>query len=100
MPLKHARPFVAGNSLYIMGHAGDLGVMRSDDWGATWSTPVWFTKGESWHQAPCNVHYTRGRVYLVMETKTDPEFKGWSVSVLAPVVLSAAVTDDLTQKSS
>ncbi len=100
MPLKHARPFVAGDSLYIVGHAGDLGVMRSDDWGATWMEPVWLTEGESWHQAPCNVHYTRGRVYLVMETKTDRDFKGWSVSVLAPVVMSAKVTDDLLDKAS
>lgn len=99
MPLKHARPFVAGKSLYIVGHAGDLGVMRSDDWGATWSEPAWLTDGESWHQAPCNVLYTRGRVYLVMETKTDREFKGWSVSVLAPVVLSAKVTDNLLEKT-
>ena len=34
-PMLHARPFVAGDSLYIIGHAGDLGVMRGDDWGAT-----------------------------------------------------------------
>ena len=100
MPLRHARPFVAGKRLYIIGHSGDLGVMRSDDWGTTWTDATWFTEGENWHQAPCNVHYTRGRVYLVMETKTDPDFKGWSVSVLAPVVLSASVDDDLTKKES
>ncbi len=100
MPLRHARPFVAGNSLYVLGHAGDLGIMRSDDGGETWSAPSWFTEGQSWHQAPCNVHYARGRIYLVMERKTDPAFKGWQVSVLAPVVLSADVSDDLTKRES
>lgn len=100
MPLKHARPFVAGENLYILGHAGDLGIMRSEDWGGTWSAPSWLTEGESWHQAPCNVHYARGRIYLVMETKTDPDFRGWSVSVLAPVVMSARVTDNLLDKES
>ncbi|HNT89532.1 MAG TPA: sialidase family protein [Candidatus Hydrogenedentes bacterium] len=98
MPLIHARPVTAGKSVYVIGHRGDLGVMRSDDEGATWSGPHWLTKKQSWHQAPCNVHYTRGRVYLVMERKTDPEFKQWPVSVLAPVVLSADVTADLTQR--
>jgi len=99
MPLKHARPFVAGDSLYVLGHAGDLGIIRSDDWGTTWSEPAWLTEGESWHQAPCNVLYTRERIYLVMETKTDRDFKGWSVSVLAPVVMAADVSGNLLEKA-
>ncbi len=100
MPLRHARPFVAGDSLYVLGHAGDLGIVRSDDWGESWSEPAWLTQGEAWHQAPCNVHYTRGRIYLVMETNTDRSFKGWPVSVLAPVVMSASVDDNLLDKES
>lgn len=100
MPLIHARPFAAGKSVYVLGHRGDLGVMRSDDGGDTWSGPHWIDKTRAWHQAPCNVLYTRGRIFLVMECKTDPKFKFWPVSILAPIVLSADVNADLTQRES
>lgn len=100
MPLGHARPFFAGDALYIIGHQGKLGIVRSEDHGETWSDPAWLSKKPGWHQAPCNVHYTRGRVYLVMERKTDPDYKVWPVSVLAPVLMSADVTADLTKPES
>lgn len=99
-PFSHARPFAAGNSVYVLGHRGDLGVVRSDDGGETWGDPSWLTKDERWHQAPCNVWYTRGRVYLVMEVNTDPSLKQWPVSVLAPVVMSADIEADLTRRDS
>lgn len=99
-PLVHARPFVAGKTVYILGHRGDLGVVRSDDNGDSWSEASWLTEGQTWHQAPCNVHYMRERVYLVMERKTDRAFKNWAVSVLAPVVMSADVKEDLTKRDS
>lgn len=98
MPLMHARPFAAGEAVYVIGHAGDLGVMCSRDGGDTWSGPSWLTQGQEWHQAPCNVHYARGRVYLVMERNTQPDFPTWPVSVLAPVVMAAEVTADLTRR--
>ncbi|MBN2311950.1 MAG: exo-alpha-sialidase, partial [Candidatus Hydrogenedentes bacterium] len=98
MPLCHARPFAAGDALYVLGHSGDLGIMRSGDGGDSWGGPFWLTQGEAWHQAPCNVLYTNGRVYLVMEKNTDRSFRGWGVSVLAPVVMAADVTADLTQR--
>ena len=97
-PLVHARPFAAGKSVYVLGQRGDLGILRSDDNGDTWSEASWLTEKQSWHQAPCNVLYARGRVYLVMERKTDRSFKNWSVSVLAPVLMSADVNADLTQR--
>ncbi len=100
MPVMHARPFVAGQQLYVLGHDGDLGLMRSTDWGETWEGPFWLTQGEHWHQAPCNVHYANGRVYLVMERITDPDFNGWPVSVLAPVVMAGEETGDLTRRDS
>ncbi len=97
-PLIHARPFVAGSSVYVLGHKGDLGIVRSDDNGDTWSEASWLTSKQHWHQAPCNVHYMRDRVYLVMERNTDPSVKDWPVSVLAPVVMAADVKADLTQR--
>jgi excinuclease ABC subunit A len=96
--MVHARPFAAGNSVYVLGHSGDLTIVRSDDASQTWSAPAKLTQGQGWHQAPCNVHYTNGKVYLVMERNTDPKFKGWAVSVLAPVLMSAKVGDDLTRR--
>jgi len=97
-PMIHARPFVAGNAVYVLGHRGDLGIVHSADGGATWDEVSWLTQNEHWHQAACNVHYANGRVYLVMEKDTDPSLPVWPVSVLAPVVMAADVTADLTRR--
>lgn len=96
-PMQHARPFVAGNSVYVLGHAGDLTVVRSDDGGESWSAPAKLTEGQSWHQAPCNVHYAKGNVYLVMERRLDRECRTWPVSILAPVLMRGSCGDDLTK---
>jgi hypothetical protein len=94
--MMHARPFLASDALYVLGHCGDLIAMRSDDGGETWHEPVALTEGQSWHQAPCNVHYARGRVYLVMERNTDRRLP-WCAG-LAPVLMAASVRDDLTRR--
>ncbi len=99
-PARHARPFRCGKSVYILGHSDDLIVLRSDDGGIKWSEPVTLTKGDFWHAAPCNVWRSGGSVSFVMEKVTDPSFKDWSVSVLAPVVLSAKEGADLTRRES
>ncbi|MCX7016952.1 MAG: sialidase family protein [Candidatus Sumerlaeota bacterium] len=99
-PFQHARPFVAGDSLYILGHSGDLMVVRSDDWGETWSAPAYLTHGQKWHQSACNVHYANGRLYLVMEREEQRKVKGWPVSEIAPVLLRARTGDDLTKRES
>ncbi len=94
---RHARPFVAGESVYILGHAGDLMIVRSDDNGDTWGDPARLTRGQRWHQAPANVHYANGQVYLVMERIDTPDgFDAWPVRHLAPVLMRASVEDDLT----
>jgi hypothetical protein len=97
-PWMHARPFVAGESLYALGHAGDLKIARSDDQGRTWSEPVTLTEGEFWHQAPCNVWYANGCVYLVMEQRKTQDIQHWYVGELAPVLMRAKLGDDLTQR--
>ncbi len=94
----HARPFAAGKSLYILGHCNDLMIIRSDDEGETWTEPVKLTKGQCWHQAPCNVHYYNDHVYLVMEKYVYSDISGWPVSVIAPVLMRGSIKDDLTQK--
>ena len=97
-PFYHARPFVAGDSIYILGHRQDLMVIRSDNNGKTWSEPSKLTEGEEWHQAPSNVHYANGNVYLVMEKVCYDDVEGWPVSVMAPVLMRGQIGADLTKR--
>lgn len=96
-PFMHARPFWAGKSLYVLGHSGDLAVIRSDDDGQSWSAPAMLTAGQSWHQSACNVHRANGSVYLVMERQGKP-IKSWAVAGLAPVLIRGRETADLTRR--
>lgn len=96
-PLCHARPFVVKNSVYILGHSGDLGILRSDDRGESWSEVSWLTDGESWHQAPSNVWYRNGAVYLVMERITEQNCD-WPVNAIAPVLMRGGLEDDLLKR--
>lgn len=99
-PMTHSRPFVAGNSLYILGHNEDLTILRSDDMGKTWGKPVLLTHGERWHQSACSVWHDKGCVYLVME-RVGPHGKNpWPVSACAPVLMRAPVGADLTRRES
>lgn len=98
-PFIHARPFAAGASLYVLGHAGDLKVIRSDDAGATWSPVSSLTAGQSWHQSACNVHHANGCVYLVMERRVASAIKSWAVGELAPVLMRGREGTDLTQRT-
>ena len=98
-PFMHARPFTAGKSLYVLGHAEDLVIIRSDDHGDTWSKTSLLTKGEDWTQAPCNVHYANGCVYLVMNKRPYPP-KAWPVSIEAPVLMRGKLGADLTRRES
>lgn len=98
---RHARPFVAGDAVYVLGHAGDLKIIRSEDGGETWSKPVKLTEGQQWHQAPANVHYAGKYVYLVMERVDAPsDFNAWPVKHIAPVLMRARQDDDLTKPES
>ena len=102
-PLCHARPFLAGGTLYILGHSGDLGVLRSEDGGETWSETAKLTQGEQWHQSACNVWYAKGNVYLVMERRIprkDGRPCGLPVCRIEPVLMRAKETADLTKRES
>ncbi|MBR5382670.1 MAG: exo-alpha-sialidase [Clostridia bacterium] len=103
-PLVHARPFVAGNSVYIIGQRKQLGILRSDDWGETWGPVSWLTEPEpegcSWGSSAMNVWYTEDRVYLVMDHKVAPDCKAWPVAAQAPVLMRANIHDDLLKRES
>ena len=97
-PYMHARPFYAGGKLYVLGQAMDLMIIRSDDEGETWSPVSLLTDGQDWHQAPCNVWYKGESIYLVMERRPPHDCKAWGASVIAPVLMRAKATDDLTKR--
>lgn len=99
-PFMHARPFVAGNSLYVLGHCNDLVIMRSDDGGDSWGEPALLTEGQVWHQSPCNVHYAKDNIYLVMERITHPGVKELRTHLMAPVLMRGKLSDDLTKRES
>ena len=99
-PGIHARPFIAGDSIYVIGQAGDLIILRSDDAGETWSETIKLTAGETWGQSACNVHYAHGNVYLVMEKRVYFELDHWPVRETAPVLMRASVDTDLTKRDS
>lgn len=98
------RIFEAGGVLYILGHSDDLVIYRSLDNGETWDEGHWLTTGEMWHQSAGGVWIENGYVNLVMENRWNEEgeiiSKGWNISSLAPVLLRAKETDDLTKRES
>ena len=91
------RPFIAGNSLYLIGSSPDLGVARSDDWGETWTEVSHFSKDEIWHQGASNVWYKGDYVYLVFEHETDLSHS-WPMDGIAPVLMRGNINDDLTKR--
>ena len=99
-PFMHARPFVAGDRVYVLGHNSDLTIIASDDGGVTWSGPVELTSDQFWHQSACNVIYANDAVYLVMERRTRFDHPGWYVSELAPVLMKGPLSADLTEAAS
>lgn len=99
----HARPFEAGDFVYVLGHAADLVIYRSTDGGQTWDDGHFLSEGERWHQSACNYWIEDGYITLVMEVRENFEgeiISGWNVSSLAPVVMRARVDDDLTRRES
>jgi hypothetical protein len=97
-PFIHARPFIAGDKIYIIGHGGDLKIIRSDDGGRSWTEPRTLTANQFWHQAPCNVITRNGCIYLVMERRVSNRIKYWYPGELAPVLMRGRIGTDLTRK--
>ncbi len=109
-----ARNFIFGrtiegeNALYLLGVESDNGcknlvVYTSFDGGDTWDNGSFLTSNQSWHQAPCNVWIEDGYVTLIMERCFNFEGEktsGWNVASLAPVVMRAKLSCDLSKRES
>ena len=88
-PLTHARPFVIGNKVYIIGHYCDIGILMSEDSGKTFSPVSDLTTDQMWHQSACNVLVEDKYVYLVMERLAYDDQPVWPIASLAPVLMRA-----------
>ncbi len=97
LPMVDGCPFVAGSSVYIIGGRDDLKIARSDDWGETWTDLAPLRTGKAWYSFPGAIVAAHGRVYMVKECRTEPIMHGFPTWILAPVVLSASASDDLTR---
>lgn len=99
-PFVHARPFVAGKSLYIIGQGPNIRIIRSDDWGKTWSKCAHLTPPDAegtWHASATNVWYEGDRLYLAMEHRVAQDCVAWPVAAMAPVLLRANVHANLLE---
>ena len=97
IPMVDGFPFVAGSTVYIIGGRDDLKIAKSDDWGDTWSEAVPLETGKLWYSYPGSTVCANGRIYMVRECRTEPVKHGYPAWILAPVVMSAALDDDLAQ---
>ena len=102
-PFRHARPFLAGKSIYVIGHLDGLRIIRSDDDGETWSVYSQLTKEKESPslKAATNVWYRDDKVYMVMETPVIkpqdfvPGGWNWEVNFGMPVLMRGNINDDL-----
>lgn len=95
-PFWHARLFTIGTDIYLIGHAGDVCIMKSENNGESWSDVCFLTEGEKWHSSACNVILSGGFVYLAMEQRCRlNEVEGWDVAGLSPTLFRARVNDNL-----
>jgi hypothetical protein len=98
-PFAFARLFRDGESIYALGHKGNLQIIKSQDGGNTWSKPESLTAedetGGLFTQGPGNVLAHQGFLYAAfMKTRPTP-FKGWPGSILVPVVMRAKAGTNL-----
>jgi hypothetical protein len=106
-PTNQGRLFAAGGKTYYIAtmfyispginqNGAPLCIQCSTDNGGTWSAPS-ALDDRTWHQSAANVWHANGCVYMVWERLTIDNIKSWYVGALAPVLMRARETDDLTR---
>lgn len=97
-PCFWGKLFLAGGKLYMLGVSreyGDLLIGRSDDEGASWTTPTVLFRGANFsgecgiHRAPMPVEISHGRVM------TDIQYGAWARGKFGDAVVSAPEGSDL-----
>jgi hypothetical protein len=81
-----------------MGQDSDLKIIRSDDWGQTWTEPFNLTHNEKWHGSATNIWYKGDYIYMVMEKRVKNNVKGWYISEMAPILMRGKINSDLTKR--
>lgn len=107
-PFRHARPFTAGKSVYVLGHLNGLRIIRSDDGGETWSEYSQLNERKPFPslKSACNVWYRGDYLYLVIDDPIvkpdDPRYAVpvWEVNFSTPMLMRANVHDDLLKRES
>ena len=103
-PFRHARPFIAGKSIYVLGRLDGLRIIRSDDNGETWSECSHLTTNKK--KAPCftaatNVWYRDDYVYVPVDKNISrpddyvPAGWNWECNLSMPVLMRGNIKDDL-----
>jgi hypothetical protein len=103
-PFAFARLFRDGETVYALGHKGNLQIVKSQDGGNTWGKPENLTAeddaGGHFTQGPGSVLAHQGFFYTAfMKTRPAP-FKGWPGSILTPVVMRAKTGTNLASAKS
>ncbi len=107
-PTNQGRLFSAGGVLYYLAtryvanpgnnpKGAPLSIQVSRDQGTTWSEPSDLRSEGVWHQTAANVWQANGNVYLVMEQDVKRNISTWRVGSLAPILMRAKASADLTR---
>lgn len=109
-PTNQGRLFSSGDAVYYLAtrfylspgsnpKGEPLCIQRSNDGAENWSAPS-NLDARTWHQTAANVWHAKGNVYLVMERHAIDNIRSWKVGALAPVLMRAKATADLTDPKS
>ena len=103
-PFCSACLFRDGQRLYLLGHKGNLQIMRSDDGGETWGKPVDLTSkdgtGSCFVEGPVNALLHDGYVYLVAMKYAGPGEKMSNPALRAACILRGRLGLNLASKKS
>lgn len=103
-PFGHPCLFRDGQQVYLLGHCGEMRIMKSSDGGMSWGG-AGRLKGPggsstTYVQSPSSVLKKDDFVYVAMMRSVDPGYKGNPASTLAIDIWRARCGSDLTSERS